>query len=352
MIVEMLARYSRNGASSRLRFLQYQPSFSRSGVQSEFSPLFGPNYLEALYSGRSRVVTTMQAYAARAASLASSSRTDGLWIQSETLPWLPWFIEKGLLPSSKSRVIDCDDAIFHRYDLHGSGLVRSLLGNKIDRLMASSQLVTAGNAYLAERAEAAGAPRIEIVPTVLDLDRYMIKKPADNDEDPVIGWIGSPSTWREYMLPLLPTLTAVAGQENCQIHAIGAEPLRHPLLNVIPWSEDSEAEQILQMDIGIMPLNDTPWSRGKCGYKLIQYMACGLPVIASPVGVNTEIVEEGVNGFLASSAAEWRDAIVTLVRDPDLRQRMGAAGRRKVERQFSLAVWGPRVAQYLQKAAK
>ena len=352
MIVEMLTRYSRNGASSRLRFLQYQASFARFGVQSKFSPLFGANYLEALYSGRSRVITTMQAYAARAASLASSSRTDGFWIQSETLPWLPWLLERGLLPSSKPRVIDCDDAIFHRYDLHRSGLVRSLLGNKIDRLMASSQLVTAGNAYLAERAEAAGATRIEIVPTVLDLNRYMIKKPIDNDEDPVIGWIGSPSTWREYMLPLLPTLTSIAAEENSQIHAIGAEQLSHPLVKVMPWSEDSEAEQILQMDLGIMPLTDTPWSRGKCGYKLIQYMACGLPVIASPIGVNSEIVEDGVNGFLVSSAAEWRDAIVALVRDPDLRQRMGAAGRKKVENHFSLSVWGPRVAEYLQKAAK
>jgi hypothetical protein len=101
------------------------------------------------------------------------------------------------------------------------------------------------------------------------------------------------------------------------------------------------------MDIGIMPLTDTPWSRGKCGYKLIQYMACGLPVVASPVGVNTHIVEHGVNGFLAASDAEWRDALYKLARDPGLRQKMGTAGRLKVETDYSLAAWGPRVAAML-----
>lgn len=100
-----------------------------------------------------------------------------------------------------------------------------------------------------------------------------------------------------------------------------------------------------------MPLTDTPWARGKCGYKLIQYMACGLPVIASPVGVNTEIVEHGVNGFLASTEAEWIEALRTLLSDAALRARMGEAGRRKVERDYSLQVWGPRVAQILRDAA-
>jgi len=102
------------------------------------------------------------------------------------------------------------------------------------------------------------------------------------------------------------------------------------------------------MDVGIMPLTDTPWARGKCGYKLIQYMACGLPVIASPVGVNAEIVEHGVNGFLASTENEWRAALGVLLGDSSLRQRMGAEGRRKVEREYSLAVWGPKVAAMLQ----
>jgi len=101
------------------------------------------------------------------------------------------------------------------------------------------------------------------------------------------------------------------------------------------------------MDIGVMPMPDTPWTRGKCGYKLIQYMACGLPVVAAPVGVNAEIVEHGVNGFLASTDQEWREALSTLLANPELRRRMGAAGRKKVEEHYSLQVWGPRVAELL-----
>jgi glycosyltransferase involved in cell wall biosynthesis len=108
---------------------------------------------------------------------------------------------------------------------------------------------------------------------------------------------------------------------------------------------------ILDMDLGLMPLMDTPWARGKCGYKLIQYMACGLPVIASPVGVNREIVQHGVNGFLAETDSEWRTALSTLLGDPALRLTMGQAGRKMVEDRYSLQVWGPRVAEMLVRAA-
>lgn len=124
------------------------------------------------------------------------------------------------------------------------------------------------------------------------------------------------------------------------------------LLDNLPWAEESEVARIHEMDIGIIPLTDTPWARGKCGYKLIQYMACGIPVIASPVGVNAEIVDHGVNGFLASSDVEWAEALQTLLRDPALRIRMGEAGRRKVERDYSLQVWGPRVAELLHQVAQ
>jgi glycosyltransferase involved in cell wall biosynthesis len=122
-------------------------------------------------------------------------------------------------------------------------------------------------------------------------------------------------------------------------------------LEILPWTEDSEVSLIQSMDIGLMPLPETPWTRGKCAYKLIQYMACGLPVVASPVGVNCEVVEHGVNGFLAATNEEWRSAVETLMSDADLRRRMGNAGRKKVEESYSLQVWGPRVAQMLRRVA-
>ena len=118
-------------------------------------------------------------------------------------------------------------------------------------------------------------------------------------------------------------------------------------IEVFEWSEREEIAFIQSLDIGIMPLSNTPWARGKCGFKLIQYMACGLPVVASPVGVNSDIVEHGVNGFLADTNEEWSNSIKRLVKDRDLRQKMGLAGLKKIEREFSLHVWAPKVTKLI-----
>ena len=351
--VEMLTRYERNGASSRLRTLQYEASLRSQGITPTFAPFFDTSYLERLYCEQSTLGLLLGAFVRRVSRLRHAGKADLLWLEKEALPWLPWFIERMLIPTGIPLVVDYDDALFHRYDMHRSSAVRRLLGRKLDRLMASVALVTAGNRYLADRAKAAGASRVEIVPTVVDLNAYTPRPEPVSTQPPLIGWIGTPSTWAEYMVPLMPLLTRVAECHGARIAVVGAGHAAeaHPLLDNLPWTEDSEVARIHAMDIGIMPLGDTPWARGKCGYKLIQYMACGLPVIASPVGVNAEIVEHGVNGFLASTEAEWKEALETLLRDSDLRTQMGKEGRRKVEREYSLQVWGPRVAKMLHEVA-
>jgi len=163
-----------------------------------------------------------------------------------------------------------------------------------------------------------------------------------------IGWIGSPSTW-PFVKPLVPLLVDAAKRHDLAVRVVGAGPQTEapPRFEFLPWSERQEIALIQGMDIGIMPLPDEPWARGKCGYKLIQYMACGLPVIASPVGVNCDIVEHGVDGFLASTPQDWAEAIGTLANDADLRRAMGEAGRAKIERAYSLAVHGPRLARMI-----
>ncbi len=347
----MLTRYERSGASSRLRMMQYGDALHLEGIEHSLAPFLDNSYLERLYSGRSTFGPALDAYARRILQLIQARKSDLLWVEKEALPWLPWGIERGLLPNAVPLVVDYDDAVFHGYDLHRSATIRRLLGRKLDRLMASASLITAGNSYLAARAKAAGAQRVEIVPTVVNMTSYTRRPQPFLENAATIGWIGSPSTWTEYMAPMMPLLTQAAETAGARIAAVGAgrAATAHPLLDTLPWTEHSEVARIHEMDIGIMPLTDTPWARGKCGYKLIQYMACGIPVIASPVGVNSEIVEHGVNGFLASSDTEWAEALQILLRDPALRARMGEAGRGKVERYYSLQVWGGRVAEMLRE---
>lgn len=348
----VLSRYCRLGASSRLRMMQYLPWLEAAGFEVTIAPFFDDGYLERLYCGRKPGFRAASYYLKRIRQLRRASPPDLIWLEKEVLPWLPAGMEQWLLPAGIPVVSDYDDAIFHRYDLHRSLVIRRVLGRKIDHVMARSALVLAGNPYLAARAVSAGTPRVEIVPTVVDISAYDAAHLHAEDGMARIGWIGTPSTWRQYMEPMMPMLSQLARESGAKLRAVGAGATLTPELEVMPWVENTESALIQGMDIGLMPLDDTPWSRGKCGYKIIQYMACGLPVVASPVGVNSDIVEDGVTGFLASTPAEWRQAIARLLRDPELRHRMGSAGRRRVEERYSLQVWGPRVADLLHSAVR
>ncbi len=349
MKILALTRYSRLGASSRLRTLQYLPRLAEAGISVTVAPFFDDDYLIRLYGRQSQKAQYPGFFGRRIATLRAASDHDAIWIEKEALPWLPWAVERRLLPKGLPVIVDYDDAIFHRYDRHRSRLVRTLLGRKIDSVMAHADLVIAGNEYLRDRAIRAGARRTEIVPTVVDLDRYD-PVASRSDHRPKIGWIGSPST-APYLATIMPAVEKVAGASQADWIAIGArdDQLAAPFQSA-RWSEDDEVALLRTLDIGIMPLPDDDWSRGKCGYKLIQYMACGLPVIASPIGANCEIVAPGVNGFLADGHEEWADALGRLLANPDLRTRMGAAGRAIVERRYSLQSQAPRLADLLRSA--
>lgn len=351
--VQVLARYSRKGASSRLRTLQYAPFLAKEGISLECQAFLDDNYIERLYAGSRSLKSLFPAYLGRIRSLLARSSADLLWIEKEALPWTPWLLEQALLPRKLKIISDYDDAVFHTYDQHSSSLVRMFLGSKIDSVMSSSTVVFAGNNYLAARARAAGGKNVEIVPTVVDTDLYDFHQPERRERMPVIGWIGTPVTWAEYMTSMVPIITSVPGYQGQKIRAVGASTHTesHPLVESIEWSEATEVSEIRKMDIGIMPLSNTPWSKGKCGYKLLQYMACSLPVVASPVGVNCEIIEHGVNGFLAERASDWRDALGRLLSDAALRARMGEAGRKKVQSKYSIETWAPRIAAIMKDTA-
>ena len=311
--------------------------------------MFPDGYLQALYSGQSRSIYVLTGYWRRIKLLVRASGYDLVWIEKELLPFMPALPEWLLNKSGVQYVVDYDDALFHRYDEHRYWLIRATLGGKIDSVMRNAALVIAGNEYLSDRARMAGAQSIAIVPTVIDLMRYKVKQRGGNNPL-VVGWIGSPST-SCYLSVIAPIMELLSNECNVRFVTVGPteESVRNLPVEVRSWSEETEAQSIQGFDIGIMPLPDDPWERGKCGYKLIQYMACGLPVVASPVGINNQIIQHGTNGFLARNLHEWEEALRCLLNNQNLRLQMGTKGREMVEAWYTLQVQAPRLEKLMRE---
>lgn len=352
--IAFLTRYEALGASSRVRALQYLPHLEREGLQAEVLPLLSDEYVRSLYDGRRAWREVLRAYARRLAQCLRLGSYDLIWMEKELLPMLPFGLESALL-GQRRFVLDLDDAIFHNYDL-GRPLVRRLLGDKIDRLMRRATLVTAGNSYLAERAHRAGAAWIEQLPSTVPLSRYPTPsgrraRPAPDGTTRIV-WIGSPATVH-YLGLIRDAVEQLATRQALELRVIGAQAPQWAGLRCISiaWSEQSEAGEIADCDIGVMPLDDSPWEQGKCSFKLIQYMACGLPVVASPVGMNRDVVIPGHNGLLATDTQAWIAALDQLVRNPASAAAMGEAGRRAAEEHFSVEAQAPRLAAWLRQAA-
>lgn len=348
----VLSRYDRQGASSRLRSYQYQTALGDAGIDVVQYPLFDRDYVLRLYAQKISYPKVVSYYAQRVAQIMRAGRFDGVWVEKEIFPYWPDWLERRFLPKDTPLIVDYDDAIFHRYDTHHNRLIRGMLGKKIDQIMARAQLVIAGNPYLANRAAAAGAQHIEIIPTAVDTEKYY---PASSHPDAAtprplrLGWIGTPGTWHAYMHPMLSAFDPILNQNGIEFRIVGAgpQPKPRPEYDFRPWSEETEIPYIQGMDIGVMPLADTDWARGKCGYKIIQYMACGLPVIASPVGVNAEIIQHGVNGFLAHTPEEWQKYLKILLADAAMRRDFGQAGRAMVLQKFALEQTAPKLVNHI-----
>ncbi|MDD2661788.1 MAG: glycosyltransferase family 4 protein [Methylococcales bacterium] len=347
----VLPKYSQLGASSRMRLFQYVPQLAQAGAEVTVSPLLSDAMLQARYQhGGYGVWPLLRAYSRRLMTLLACQQFDLVWIEKEALPWLPAWFER-LLFRRVPYVLDFDDAIFHNYDLHRVPWIRYLYGMRIDRLMVGARLVVTGNRYLADRATAASAQWVEVLPTVVDLVLYAAKHSYRVAAKPRIVWIGSPSTV-PYLLALAQPLSALAQRQPFSLRVIGGGVVTMPGVEVeaVNWSADTEAAQIAECDVGIMPLKNSPWEQGKCAYKLIQYMACGLPTVASSVGANRDVLREGETGFFADTDDEWIERIEMLLCNVALRQRLGQAGRVRVEANYCLQQTAPRLVRLLMDA--
>lgn len=350
--VLLLSRYENLGASSRIRMYQYIPYLSSQGIDVTVSPLLDNRYLADLYSGRRlKVWPIISAYLYRLGRILKSHQYDLLWIEKELFPWLPSFMEKMPEFLNIPYVLDLDDAIFHSYDEHRHRAVRLILEDKIRKVVAGAAWTVVGNPYLQRYARRI-TTRVSVIPSVIDQNRYSGEQnPVSHNGVFTIGWIGSPAT-ANCIETIIPVLRTFCSARKSRVLLVGSGNVDMPGVPVEfrPWSEETELDDIMEFDVGIMPLSDIPWHRGKSGFKLIQYMASGKPVIASPVGVNSLIVKDRENGYIAKTEAEWLEALRILHDHPDKRLHMGRIGRKNIENSFCFQVTAPRLLDVIRKS--
>lgn len=276
----------------------------------------------------------------RVGLLRTAARHDVVVLQKKLFPAA--FVK--LLRMANPRLIfDVDDAVmFHELERGQPVTGRYFL--RFAAVAAASHIVVAGNAYVAELAAAArGKDRgeVAVLPTPIDTSRLSAKPVYPERRDVIIGWIGTKGNLHQ-LPPLADALREVASVVpgvRLRLVADGSINLPGIPVEMKPWHAQEEMADLHGFDIGIMPLEDTLWNRGKGGYKLLQYMAAGLPAVASPVGINADIVRRGENGFLASTPEEWQGCLLSLAQDSALRQRLGRAARTTVEGQYSLDLY-------------
>jgi glycosyltransferase involved in cell wall biosynthesis len=265
-----------------------------------------------------------------------AGQCDGILLQKKTLT--AW--EALALRRRRARLIyDVDDAVMYKTEADQRRPDRLRL-RRFRRTVGLSDLVIAGNSFLAQHARDAGARHVVVIPTGLDIRRYRPKQAYRTDAPMRLVWIGSKSTLKQIrsFVPVLETLGQRAPGTVLRVIADAGLEARHLAVENLPWSLQGEAQMLAESDIGVAPLPDTPFTRGKCAFKIVQYMAAGLPVIASPVGVNADYVQHGRTGFLASSPQEWQETFDRLAGDAALRESMGRAGRHRAEQELDLAV--------------
>lgn len=265
---------------------------------------------------------------------------DAVVLQRRLLPG--WQLR--LLRRSVQRLIfDFDDAIFGRDSYSSRGFESPRRWRRFAAIVRSCDAVIAGNDWLREQAlKAEPLSPVHVIPTCVDPGLYPKSLHHDADGQARLVWVGSHSTIRS-LERIRPTLNALGRKvPNLCLRLICDRSLRFESLKVedFPWDSLTESIAISGGDIGMSWAPDDQWSRGKCGLKVLQYMAAGLPVIANPVGVHITMIEPNVTGFLVETEAEWIEAVNRLAGDRDLRRRMGAAGRVRIEREFSVAAGG------------
>lgn len=330
--------------SQRFRFEQYVDTLSKNGWKLHFQPFFNShNWHFFSKSGKSfrKAIALIGGFTRRVFILFTLRQYDFVFIHREALPVGPPIIEWIIYKIFKKRIIyDFDDAIWLTDRKPESFLLRcAKWRSKVASICRWSHKVSCGNNYLSIYARQFNQ-NVVCVPTTIDTERLHNPKlfPKEETNEIVVGWTGSHSTLK-YLTALEGALQKLEKKyNNVRILIVADRPPALSLhsLEFIPWSTDTEMTGLAKMHIGIMPLPDDEWSKGKCGFKALQYMAMEIATVASPIGVNTAVIDHGINGFLCKTEAEWVETLEALINDTDLRRQIGIKGREKVIRCYSI----------------
>jgi glycosyltransferase involved in cell wall biosynthesis len=342
------AKTSFIGPSSRYRIYQYIPYLKKAGIKVTVSPLFGEGWFRILdFRLKLLRIVAKFFYACvrfflRIKNILRVGSYDLYVFEHQAFPYVPFLLERFAKIINPHMILEFDDAIYLTF-LHRK---------KIPRLIKMSKHVIVGNNFLKDYVLQFNS-NATVIPTVVNTEWYKSKKKYRCYGKLNIGWIGL-----AYNLPYLQKLSGILQKLRIEIGEfvftiISSKGSKLDDVEVMfkQWSFDTEVKEICKFDIGIMPLSDDEWDKGKCGLKVLQYMACGIPVVASPVGVNKEIIRDGKNGFLASTHEEWLEKLILLAKNEELRRAIGQKGRETVEKRYSLKHWGPIVVKLYKSLA-
>jgi len=358
MRVLFIVPYPTEAPSNRLRVEQYFPYLRRHGVEPILRPFMSSDLYNIRYAPGSMVrkmASLATSTVSRFLDVERAERSDLIFIHREAFPVGGPFIEEKLALRGPL-IFDFDDAIY----LLNTGVISRTVEllkrpSKTARIVNLATTVVAGNENLKAYASRYNA-NITVIPTPVDSDVFAPRgngRATLRDDRVVIGWMGS-NTTAPYLKMVGEALAEIARRyPHVEIRAIGGSyvPPVTPSLTIRRWNLDTELQDLHGFDIGIMPMPDTEWTRGKCGFKALLYMSCAIPPVCSPVGLTTEIVQDGENGLLATTTGEWIEKLSMLVEDPALRRRMGEAGRGTVEEKYSLTAHAPRFLETLVRTA-
>lgn len=342
--------YSPLAASTRYRLSQYVPGLAARGIEVDVAPMLGDRYLlKRFQTGKVSGPEVVRGLFTRALQIARQGGYDAAWLQCELVPFAPGPIEAGLMRIPY--VYDFDDAFQSKYRSGRFERFGSLLGDKFDHVVRKASAVLPGNDYLYRYAHRLNS-NCTIVPTVIDSGRYSQRHAGRDPGLFNVGWIGSPSSI-VCLKAIERPLAALAKETRVRLSVIGgiAPEIAGVEVVNIPWSEATEVEHMRHFDVGVMPLPDDPWTRGKCAFKLVQYMACGVPVIGSPVGANCDVVTPQC-GILAETDDAWLEAFRFIRDNPAAADAMGRAGRSRVASGYSLQSQLPVVERVLRSIAR